>query len=179
MCWHQSYVPLVIFFSTNVDHQCSFRISADCLCLNGNISSLSKIVDALGQVLSAVEHFILDFEENYLPPGEGFEVEIDRTELHKLLRLFVNVKNLRINCMFVKEFSRYLQLDDGELPPELLPELQELTYIAGTFNVDVAFASFINAHWNADNPVSLVRCSPSPSPSDWPPIYGMVRMEIS
>ena len=67
-------------------------------------------------------------------PVEDFEVEIDRTELHRLLRPLVNVKNLRINHRLVKEFSHYLQLDDEELPPELLPELQELTYFDGSSN---------------------------------------------
>jgi hypothetical protein len=54
--------------------------------------------------------------------------EVDRTEWRKLLRSFSNVKTLRVDDGLVKELSRSLRLDDGELPLELLPELQELTY---------------------------------------------------
>ena len=145
-------------------YPCSFGISNSWMRINGHISSMSQIVDALGQVLSVVEHLILDREVYYLSPGQGFEVEVDRTELHKLLRPFVNVKSLRVNHRLVKEFSRSLQLDDGELPLEILPELQELTYSAGSF--DVTFASFIDARQNAGHPVSLVRRSPSSSTSE-------------
>ena len=56
--------------------------------------------------------------------------EVDRTELCKLLRSFSNVKTVRIDNGLVEELFRSLQLDDddGDLPLELLPELQELTY---------------------------------------------------
>ena len=154
------YVELY-FYPDSVCYPCSLSISADCLRLNGHISSMMQIVDALGHVISAVEHLILDHEEYDWPPGEGFEVEIDHRELYQLLRPFSNVKNLRVNHRVVEEFSRYLQSGDGDLPPELLPELQELTYFAGSFNVDATFASFIDARQNAGHPVSLVRCSPT------------------
>jgi hypothetical protein len=78
-------------------------------------------------------------------------------------RPFSNVKNLRVNHGLVEEFSRYLRLDDGELPPGLLPELQELTFSRSS-NAGDAFTSFIDARRNAGHPVSLVRRSPSPSP---------------
>jgi hypothetical protein len=72
------------------------------------------------------------------------------------------VKNLRVNDGLVKEFSRYLGLDDGKLPPEVLPELQVLTY-SGSSNAGDAFTSFTDARWNAGHPVSLV-CHSAPSP---------------
>ena len=138
-------------------------ISVDSLHRHGDVSSMAQIVDALGQVFSAVEHLILDHEEDSLSSEEDFEVEVDRTEWHKLLRPFSNVKKLRVNQGLVREFTRFLRLDDGELPPELLPELQELTY-SGSSNPGDAFAPFIDARQNAGRPVSFksVRRSPSP-----------------
>jgi len=62
----------------------------------------------------------------------------------------------------VEELSRCLRLEDGELPLELLPELQELTYF-GSGDTGDAFTSFIDARQNAGRPVTLVRHSPSPS----------------
>jgi hypothetical protein len=47
-------------------------------------------------------------------------------------------------------------LDDGELPLELLPELQELTY-SGIGDASDAFKSFVDARQNAGCPVTLRR----------------------
>jgi hypothetical protein len=142
-------------------------MSVDFLYLNGYISSMAQIVDALGQVCSAIEHaerLILDHKEDSWSSEKDFEVEVDRTEWHKLLRPFNNVKSLRVKHGLVEEFSRFLRLDDGELPPELLPRLQELTY-SGSRNAADAFTSFIDARQNAGHPVSLFRSTNSPSPS--------------
>jgi hypothetical protein len=51
----------------------------------------------------------------------------------------------------------------GELPLELLPELQELTF-TGSGDVSDAFTSFIDARQNAGHPVTLAR-SPGTSES--------------
>jgi hypothetical protein len=142
---------------------CSFSMSVNFLRLNGHVSSMAQIVDALGQVFSAMEHLILDHKEDSRSSEEDLEVEVDRTEWHKLLRPFSNVKYLRVNHGLVEEFSRYLRLDDGELPPEFLPELQELTYF-GSSNDGDAFTSFIDARQSAGHLVSLVRRSLSPPP---------------
>ena len=63
------------------------------------------------------------------------------------------MRTLRVEEGLVEQLSRCLRLDDGELPLELLPELQELTYSRD--NSD-AFTSFINARQNAGRPVTLV-----------------------
>ena len=136
-------------------------MGVDFLHFKGHISSMAQIVDALGQVLSAIEHLILDHKEDGRFSEEDFEVEVDRSDWHKLLRPFSNVKYLRVDDGLVEEFSRYLRLDNGELPPELLPELQELTYSGGS-NAGDAFTSFIDARQNAGHPVSLVPRSLTP-----------------
>ena len=164
--------PSRLFPLYELCRQFSFGINADCLHLNGHISSMAQIVDALGQVLSAVEHLILDYDEDSWFSDGDYEVEIDHTWLYKLFIPFSNVKNLRVNYRIVEEFSRYLRMDDGVLPLELLPRLQELTYSGICFsNSDDAFTSFTDARQNAGHPISLVRI-PSPSPSsEWPAAY--------
>jgi hypothetical protein len=74
------------------------------------------------------------------------------------------VKTLRVEHGLVEELSRCLRMGDGDLPLELLPELQELIYFGSRDTGDV-FTSFINARQNSDRPVTLVRHGPSPSPS--------------
>jgi hypothetical protein len=84
--------------------------------------------------------------------------EVDRTEWRKLLRSFSNVKTLSVDDGLVWELSCCLQLDDGELPLDLLPELQlslqELTF-SRIDDVDDAFTQFIDARKNAGRPVTL------------------------
>ena len=69
---------------------------------------------------------------------------------------FGNVKTLHVGDGIVKDISRCLQSDDGELPLELLPELQKLTY-SGSGDTSNAFTSFIDARQSAGLPVTLVR----------------------
>jgi hypothetical protein len=66
------------------------------------------------------------------------------------------VKTLWINNGLVEDLSHCLQLEGGELPLELLPELQELTY-SGSADTGDGFTSFIDARQNAGRPVTLVR----------------------
>jgi hypothetical protein len=61
---------------------------------------------------------------------------------------------LRVKDGLVEELSRCLRLEDGELPLELLPELQRLTYF-GTRDSGDAFTSFIDSRQNAGRPVTL------------------------
>jgi hypothetical protein len=63
----------------------------------------------------------------YIDESSEEHNEVDRTEWRKLLRPFSNVKTLRIEKGLVKDLSRCLELEDGEFPLELLPELQELS----------------------------------------------------
>ena len=56
----------------------------------------------------------------------------------------------------VKDLSHCLQLEDGELPLELLPELQELRTF-GSGDTGDALTSFIDARRNTGRPVTLIR----------------------
>ena len=125
-----------------------------CWHLDWQVSSMAQIINSLSQVFSAVEHLTLDHDEHDQSSEEHNEVE--RTEWRRLLRPFNNVKTLRIENGLVGDLSGCLQLEDRELPLEVLPELQELTYY-GSGNIGNGFASFVTARRNAGRPITLVR----------------------
>ena len=143
----------------------AFGLTVDCWHLDWQVSSMAQICNALSQVFSAVGHLVLRHKVH----GQSSEEhnDVDRIEWRKLLRSFSNVKTLRVKDGLVEQLSLCLRLEDGELPLELLPELQELTYI-GSRDTGDAFTSFIDARQNAGRPVTLVRQSSSPSPSESP-----------
>ena len=126
------------------------------------VSSMAQILNFFSQTFSTVEHLTLSNEVNNHSSEEHNEV--DRTEWHKLLRSFHNVKALRIEYGLVEEISRCLRPDDGHLPSDLFPELQELTYSGGG-NVDDVFTSFVDARQTAGCPITLVRRCISPDTS--------------
>jgi hypothetical protein len=133
---------------------CAFFAMVDCWDLDWQVSSVAQISNALSQVFSAAEH--LTFEDKAHTLSFGEHNDVDRVEWRKLLGSFGNVKTLRVESGLVDELSRCLRSEDGELPLELLPELQELTY-SGSSDVGDAFTSFIDARRNAGRPVTLVR----------------------
>jgi hypothetical protein len=130
-----------------------FSIFVDCWHLDWQVASVAQIFNALSQLFSAVEHLTLAHDVHSRSSEEHNEVE--RTEWRKLLTSFSNVKTLHIDDGLVRELSRYLRLEDGEHPLELLPELQQLTY-SGSGKAN-AFTSFIDARQNAGRPVTLIK----------------------
>ena len=129
-------------------------IAVLCWHLDWQVSSMAQIVNSLSQVFSAVEHLTLDHDEHDQSSEEHNEV--DRTKWRRLLRPFNNVKTLRIKNGLVDDLSRCLQLEDGELPLEVSPELQELAY-SESGNIGDGFASFVTARRNTGRPITLVR----------------------
>ena len=153
-------------------------ISVHCSALDWQVSSIAQISNALSQAFYMVEHLTLLHDAH----GQSSEEhgEVDHTDWQKLLGSFSNVKTIRIDDGLVKGFCRCLQLDDGELPLDFLPELQELRYI-GRSDTDDSFTPFINARQIAGRPVTLVRLSPSPSPSESPsegPTITLARSDV-
>jgi hypothetical protein len=134
-----------------------FAVRVDCWHLDWQVSSMTQICNALSQVFSAAEHLTLRHEVH----GQSSEEhnDVDRTEWRKLLRSFSSVKTLRIEDGLVEKLSRCLRLEDGKLPLELLPELQELTY-SGSRDAGDAFTSFIDTRQHAGRPVTLVHPGP-------------------
>ena len=144
----------------------ALAFTVNCCHLDWQVSSAAQIFNVLGPVFSAVEHLTLEHREHSLSSEEHNEV--DPTEWLKLLSSFRNVKTLRIAKGLVEEFSRCLQLDDGQLPFELLPELQELTYF-GSGDTGDAFTSFVEARKDVGRSIALLRRTPSPDPSSLAP----------
>jgi hypothetical protein len=140
----------------------AFGLSVDSLHLDWQVSSVAQICNALSQVFSAAKYVTLEHEDH----GQSSEEhnDTDRIEWRKLLRPFSNVKTLRVEDGLVEQLSHCLRLEDGELPLEVLPELQELTY-SGSGDSGDGFPSFIDARQNAGRPVIPVHRSSSTSPS--------------
>ena len=131
----------------------ALSFTVNCWQLDWQVSFVAQIFNVLSPVLSAVEH--LTFEHEFHSQSSEEHNEVDPTEWRKLLRSFRNVKTLRIAEGLVEELSRCLQPDDGSLPSEMLPELQELTY-SRSGNTGGAFTSFIDACQNAGRPITVI-----------------------
>ena len=140
-------------------------IIVHCWHLDWQVSSVAQIFHSLNQIFTAVEHLTLEHRVHDRSSEEHNEV--DRAEWRKLLMSFSKVKTLRIGDGLIKEVSRSLRLDDGEVPLELLPELQSLTYSEIDSTGD-AFTPFIDARQNAGHPVTVVHPNPRPvTPEIW------------
>ena len=142
-----------------------FEITIDCWHLDWQVSSVAQISNAVFQALSPVGHLTLRHHVHNRSSEEHNDV--DRIEWRKLLRSLSNVEILHVENGLVEGLSRCLRLEDGELPLDLLPELQELKYFGGPETGD-RFTSFIDARQKAGRPVTLIRDSLSPSPSPSP-----------
>ena len=131
----------------------AFVVTVHCshLYRNCQVSSMAQICNALSQAFSAVEHLTLQQDVHSLSSEEHSDV--DRIEWRRLLRSFSNVKTLLVGDGLIEELSRCLRLEDGDLPLELLSELQELIY-SGSGDVGDAFTSFIDDRRNAGRPVT-------------------------
>ena len=129
-------------------------IAVDCWHLSSQVSSMAQISNSLGQVFSAVEHLALVYDAH----SRFYKVHhaVNRTVWRELLRPFNGVNTFQIAEGLVGGLSRSLQLENGELPLELLPELQELTFPQEGNNGD-AFTSFVSSRENAGRAVTLVR----------------------
>ena len=131
----------------------SIRMHVDCWHLDWQVSSVTQISNSLSQMFSATEHLTLEYAAHSRSSEEHNEV--DRTEWRKLLSSFSKVKTILIDDELVKGVSHCLESDDGGLPLDLLPELEELTY-SGSGDTGNPFTSFINARQNAERPVNLI-----------------------
>ena len=132
----------------------SLSVCVRCSHLGSQVSSVAQIFNSLGQIFSTVEHLNLELGTRSRSSEEHNEV--DRTEWHKLFRSFSKVKTLRVGDGLVEELSCSLRVDNGEVPLELLPDLQSLTY-SGSGHAGDSFTSFIDARQNAGHPVTLHR----------------------
>jgi hypothetical protein len=102
-----------------------------------------------------VEHLTVEYNLERLSISSEWNNEADRTQWRSLLGSFGNVKILSVNHRLVEQLSRALQPGEGESPTELLPELQELSYLTEAAS-DNPFTEFIDARQKAGRPVTVV-----------------------
>jgi hypothetical protein len=115
---------------------------------------MAQIFDPLSQIFSTVEHLTLEHRSHWYSWTSDEHNEVERTNFFKFLRSFSNVKTLHVNGReLVEKLTRFLQ-SYGELSPELLPQLQELTYSGSGDTVD-PFSAFIDARQKSGRPVAL------------------------
>ena len=129
-------------------------IVVGCCHLDWQVSSMAQITNSLSQIFSVVERLVL--QHNVHSQSSEEHNTVDRTEWRKLLGPFRNVKTFQVENRLFGDISRCLELEDGELPLELLPELQEFRYV-GSLDNGNEFTSFIDTRRNAGRPVTLFR----------------------
>jgi hypothetical protein len=110
------------------------------------ITSAMQILHTLTPILSVVEQLMLTDLQRFN--------EINRTQWRELLRLFNNVKVLHLTRDAVWGVSCSLCSENGGLPLELLPDLEELTYLGN--DIGDAFVPFINERQAVGHPVRLI-----------------------
>jgi hypothetical protein len=133
-----------------------FHLRIMCRHLDWQVSSAVQIFGTLSPVLSTVEYLTLNYMQDYMGHNRSAELhnDIDRTQWRELFRPFSNVKTLCVPNALSLGLSHSLRSEDGEMPLELLPNLQELQHLGGR-GVNV-FTIFINGRQAAGHPVRQV-----------------------
>jgi hypothetical protein len=116
------------------------------------MGSMLNYRDQPGPLPLTIIYIVIGYSDDILTEYEKLD-EVNRTEWCELLKSFSNVKAPRLNdgLVIVLDLSRCLRSDDGGLPPDVLLELQKLTYSG----IGDTFASCINPRENAGNPINL------------------------
>jgi hypothetical protein len=130
-----------------------FTANITCRHLDGQVSSITQILNDLRSSFSSVAALTLDYRDHTL--SSELHNEVDRTLWHEFLGSFSNVEILRVHKGLVGEVSRSLRLD-GEQSLELLPELKAFVCPTGSVD-DKTFAPFIHDREVAGQPVNVIR----------------------
>jgi hypothetical protein len=132
-------------------------IEVCCSDVGGQVPGAAQIFNQLRAIFSVVDYLTLESEMSFIRHPSRKFWPILRGQWRKILGSFNNVKVLRVGISnsFVWHLSRSLQVEEGESPLKLLPELKELLYF--TFNDDGdAFMGFVEARRNVGHPVTLI-----------------------
>jgi hypothetical protein len=129
-----------------------FRLQIMCRHLDWQVSSAAQILNTLQPILSGVEKLTLIYGEHYR--SSEWHNEVDRTQWHQLLRPFSNLKTLYVENGLVGKLARSLHTDDGDPPPELLPNLEKVGYSGGQV-AQKALTPFIDERRVTGHPVKL------------------------
>jgi hypothetical protein len=143
---------VVLFYSHEEARLANFFIEVTCRHLDWQVSSMAQIFNVLSPLFSKVVDLTLDYRKHTL--SSEWHNQADPTRWRELLGAFGNVKTLRVHNGLIGEVSRSLQ-SDGELPVEVLPELNELICPARSVD-EKTFASVVHEREIAGQPVNLV-----------------------
>jgi hypothetical protein len=132
----------------------NFGMMIRCGHLDWQMSSVAQILDTLQPVFSVVETLTLNPGHIKANLSSEWFNEVDRTQWRQLLRSFSNLKTLRVENELIGKLAPSLLTDDGNPPPELLPNLKEVQYSGGDDARD-AFTPFIDERRVAGHPVNL------------------------
>jgi F-box-like len=140
----------------NVAHWKKYRFNLGILRmdLDSPILCAIRIFDTFSPVLSLVEQVTLIVDGDELEVSQQHD-EVDRTLCPRLHRIFRNVTKLRVAMEQVRGqgLGNLLCTKDGDLPLELLPNLEEVSYSGS--DDENAFGPFINEREALDRPVRL------------------------
>jgi len=153
-CFHLSGVSVWGYPREGVRTE-TFYLRVGCEDLYKQVASVVQIFNALGTVISVVDHLTLEFLRYPISPTTNNRT--DATEWRNLLRLFSNVKTLHIDDDFREQISGALVLDNGESPTDLFPELRVLKYTVIRVP-NYTFHAFADARESTGRPVTLVHC---------------------
>jgi hypothetical protein len=119
--------------------------------LGWQVACAIQILGTLSPALSVVEKLTLRHEKHN--QSSEWHNQVDRTQWRELLGPFENVKVLHLENELLERLSRSLPSGDEEMPMDILPNLEELTYSGG--NISSAYTAFINERKAAGHPVCL------------------------
>jgi hypothetical protein len=128
------------------------ELEVRCGPLDSQVASAVQFFRTFSPVLSIVEEVTFSYPAHY--QSSEWHSEVDRSQWRDFLRPFTNVKTIHVQDGLVGKFFRSLPSDDGELPPELLPNLEEVGH-SGELDALGALNAFVDARRAAGHPVNL------------------------
>jgi hypothetical protein len=114
----------------------AFQANIICRHLDGQVSSMTQILNDLRPLLSSVGELVLDYRKHVL--SSEMHDKVDPTLWRRFLASFRNVEILCVHKGLVGEVSHSLRLDGGQ-SLELLPELKELVCPMGSVDVTTRY----------------------------------------
>jgi hypothetical protein len=122
---------------------------------DAKIGLVAKICRAIAPTPSAVQSLLVEDAHR-----NEWHHEPDGGEWRELLRVFDNVKTLRVAGRFVEELEKFLEPKPKEADADallLLPRLQEIVRYGETEKKKELFAAFVQARQGAGSPVRVVK----------------------